>query len=339
MNSLISVLMPVFNAEEYLDISISSILNQTYKNFEFIIINDGSTDSSLEIIKKYQNLDVRLRVISRENRGLIASLNEGLSISTGGWICRMDADDISLPDRLSKQVNYAEENKLDICGSWAETFGSEVKLIKPCSNPFDIEINLLFRCPIVHPSVIMRKEFVKNLKYSEKFKHAEDYKFWVDVAQCKGRLGNIPEKLLLYRLHSKQISHVHSEEQLKKTKEIKQQYWMYFLGQISCVKLEYIRLISQMDRLINHKNHGVDEFFTIYKAIDTKFKKFYLREIVRLYLKQALIEKKLICPFLHFLFKVRNWSSFYLIILLYFYQIIPLELRLKVINKLRKLIY
>ena len=103
---MISVVMPVYNAEKYLDEAIKSILVQTCKDFEFIIINDGSNDKSLEIIEKYNIQDERIVLINRENRGLIASLNEGIEKTKGRYIARMDADDISLPDRFEKQIEF-----------------------------------------------------------------------------------------------------------------------------------------------------------------------------------------------------------------------------------------
>ena len=122
MHKLISVVLPVFNGDKYLSEAIESILNQTYINFEFIIINDGSTDGSLTIIENYRVKDNRIVVISRENKGLIASLNEGIRIANGGYIARMDQDDLSLPTRLEEQVKFMDSNQLDICGTYVQLF-------------------------------------------------------------------------------------------------------------------------------------------------------------------------------------------------------------------------
>lgn len=125
MNTVISVVMSVYNAEKYLDEALQSILNQ---NFEFIIINDGSTDKSLEIIEKYKYQDTRIVLISRENRGLIASLNEGIELAKGKYIARMDADDISLPNRFEEQLKIMENDKeIVVCGSWINVFGENRK--------------------------------------------------------------------------------------------------------------------------------------------------------------------------------------------------------------------
>lgn len=160
---LISVVMPVYNAELYLDEAIQSITNQTYKKFEFIIINDGSTDKSLEIIKKYKDEYSRIVLISRENKGLVFSLNEGISKAKGKYIARMDADDISLSTRLEEQVAFMEENQeIGVCGSWVEVFGDNRKNTiwkMPKSNE-ELKTRLLFSVPVAHPSVMMRKEIL-----------------------------------------------------------------------------------------------------------------------------------------------------------------------------------
>ena len=124
---LISVVMSVFNTEMYLNKSIESILKQSYKNFEFIIIDDGSTDSSLSIILNYMKKDKRMVLISRENKGLPYSLNEGIDKSIGKYIARMDADDISLSTRLAEQIEFMEKNnEIGIVGTWIEIFGNNI---------------------------------------------------------------------------------------------------------------------------------------------------------------------------------------------------------------------
>jgi len=208
----ISVVMSVYNAEKYIDEAILSILNQTYKNFEFIIINDGSTDKSLEIIEKYKNQDERIVLISRENKGLIASLNEGIEKARGKYIARMDADDISLPQRFEEQVKFMEENQdIGVCGTWIEVFGKNRKdsIWKIVTKHEELKTRLLFSVPVAHPSVIMRKELIEkyNLRYQEQYKHAEDYKFWLDYSKYT-RFTNIPKKLFRYRYLETSVSRV-----------------------------------------------------------------------------------------------------------------------------------
>ena len=117
-NPKISVVMSAFNAEKFIETSIESIIGQTYEDFEFLIINDGSSDKTLEIIEKFKKLDERIILIDRKKRGLIASLNEGISLSKGQYIARMDADDIAIPERLNVQLNYLIKNpSIDLVAS------------------------------------------------------------------------------------------------------------------------------------------------------------------------------------------------------------------------------
>lgn len=202
-NPVVSVVMSVYNAEKYLDDAIQSILKQTYKNFEFIIINDGSNDRSLEIIKKYKNEDDRIILISRENRGLISSLNEGIVKARGRYIARMDADDISLPLRIEKQLQVMEHDKdIVVCGSWINIFGENIneKVARYFEYDKQIKANLLVSCCFAHPSVMVRKDAFtnNNILYDERFKNAEDYYLWTQLAKV-GKFYNIPEMLLKYR--------------------------------------------------------------------------------------------------------------------------------------------
>lgn len=210
-NPKISVIMPVYNAEKYLKQSIESILNQTYKDFEFIIINDGSTDNSLNIIYEYANKHTKIKVIARENRGLVCSLNEGISYSKGEYIARIDADDISLPERLEKQIKFFEKNQeIDILGSMAELIGDKALLEKETNNyewvnvefdsKDDLEKIFLECCAIPHPSVMMKKEFlIKIGGYFEQ--DTEDYNLWLRAIKSGFKIDKINEKLIKYRLH------------------------------------------------------------------------------------------------------------------------------------------
>jgi glycosyltransferase involved in cell wall biosynthesis len=212
---LVSVIMPVYNGEIYLIDSINSILNQTFKDFEFLIINDGSTDKSLEIIKSFN--DERIIIINNEsNLKLANTLNKGISLSNGKYIIRMDCDDISLPNRFEKQVKFMEENKdIGICGSWISTIGIRNNEVwKSPENPEEIKCLLLFHSTIFHPTVIMRKDLFDNynLRYNNKLLYVEDYDLWVKASKIT-KISNIQEVLLYYRLHQDKTSFKHREIQ------------------------------------------------------------------------------------------------------------------------------
>ena len=214
---MISVVMSVYDAEKYLDEAIQSVLNQTYKNFEFIIINDGSTDKSLEIIEKYKQQDGRIVLISRENKGLVVSLNEGIASSKGRYIARMDADDISLPERFEEQVKFMEENlDIGICGSWVKIFGEGIKSSRwrlSCSNK-RLKTELLFSSCFAHPSVMLRKEVLikNNLLYDKNCLHAEDFDLWTKLSFVTN-FANINQILIKYRVVNTSITRIANPEQ------------------------------------------------------------------------------------------------------------------------------
>lgn len=208
--TLISVIMPVYNAEKYLKESIESILNQTYKNFEFIIINDGSTDDSLKIINYYAAKDNRIRIISRENKGLVYSLNQGIKLAKGKYIARMDADDISIIDRFEKQIKYFDKNEVDILGSFMKYFGdiTENDLSQECNmnsniNDQNCEIAFLKSCALCHSSVMMKKSIFRNLiEYNCNFSHGEDYDLWLRALKSGYKIKKIEKVLVNMRCHN-----------------------------------------------------------------------------------------------------------------------------------------
>ncbi|EGQ5607211.1 glycosyltransferase family 2 protein, partial [Campylobacter jejuni] len=210
---LISVIMPTFNREKYIKFAIESILNQTFTSFEFIIIDDCSNDATYDIIREYAKIDQRIIVLrNKANKGIVFSLNKGLQLSRGKYIARMDDDDISMPTRLEKQFQIMEkDDSIIVAGTYFKYIGRNPDFFASWVNVYEhdmVKIKMMFECPICHPSVIMRKNFFKkyNLKYSQEYQYAEDYKLWLDVLQNGGKIINIPEILLLYRATNLSIS-------------------------------------------------------------------------------------------------------------------------------------
>ncbi|WBE26033.1 glycosyltransferase family 2 protein [Denitrificimonas caeni] len=208
----LSVIMPVYNSDKYLSQAIESVLNQTFYDFEFIIINDGSIDKSLKIIKKYMAVDERIKLIDRENRGIVSSLNEAIFISRGEYIARMDGDDICFPERFAEQLRFMECNELDLCGTWVEPFNERRKHNVSCFpiSHADIVITSIFYCCINHPSAMIKRKVFDSLKYTDEA--AEDYKLWCDIIINGFKVGNCPKVLLRYRLHSGQMIRSKTEE-------------------------------------------------------------------------------------------------------------------------------
>lgn len=208
----ISVVMASYNRIDYIKESVESILSQSFKDFEFIIIDDCSTDGTRELLEKYATLDSRIKLIkNKSNKGLIYNLRLGMDMACGEYIARMDDDDISYPNRFEKQIEYMDKNKdIIVCGTFIELIGdvdNNEGWVKHSSSD-EIELLLNFFNPICHPSVIMRKDFLKqnNINFSYDALHAEEYDLWKQIIFKNGKIANLPEVLLKYRIHKKRIS-------------------------------------------------------------------------------------------------------------------------------------
>lgn len=220
---LASVVLPVYNGERYLAEAIDSILAQTWRDFELLLLDDGSQDQTWPIIESYCAKDKRCRGISRENRGLVATLNEGIALSRGEFLLRMDADDIALPQRFEQQIRYLQENPECVA------LGCRFILIDPESLPImemghclsheQIDEGNLsgegsFMC---HPGTALRAAVVKDIGgYREEFRHAEDVDFFLRLAEV-GKLANLPDVLLAYRQHPQSIGYAKRAEQVRST--------------------------------------------------------------------------------------------------------------------------
>ncbi len=225
MNPSVSVILPVFNAERYIAPAVLSILDQTFRDFELIIINDGSTDQSQAILEKLAAGDDRVRLISRPNTGYVPALNEAIELSTGEFIARMDADDICLPDRLAKQVAYLRANPdCVLLGTHVAQMDQDGAVIGPMRDiAFGHEtiVHALLRrgWPMVHPSVMMRTSAVRQIGgYVVEFCPNEDHDLFLKLSEI-GQLENLPDVLLRYRKHAASESTVkrHRTEEVMAT--------------------------------------------------------------------------------------------------------------------------
>lgn len=207
MSPRVSVLMAVYNGEKYLREAVDSILQQTFTDLEFIIVDDGSTDTSFEIIQSYH--DPRIRLLRNEqNLGLSLSLNKGLDQARGEYIARMDCDDISLPERLTKQVALMDSDpKVGVCGTWAKDIDHTGKAIGERQRLVAerLEYYYWIPSPIIHPSAMIRSIILKNLRYDCQVE-AEDFDLWLRVVGAKYKLCNLAEYQLLYRVHDESIT-------------------------------------------------------------------------------------------------------------------------------------
>lgn len=227
---LISVLMPVYNAERYVAQAVDSILAQTCSDFEFLMIDDGSTDQSRAILQKYAIVDPRIRLISRANTGYAVALNEMLNLAHGEYVARMDADDIALPDRFKLQVEFLRQNPDCVCvGGAFNLIDEQGRLLTHLQVPVaDTEIQkaaLAGHGSICHPTVMMPRAVLLEMGgYNVEMQPAEDLDLWLRLGEV-GKLANLPESVLNYRLHSKSVSEQQGAYQRQKALAACQQAW------------------------------------------------------------------------------------------------------------------
>jgi len=206
----VSVVMSVFNGQAFLPEAIDSILGQTFSDFEFIVINDGSTDWTAEILAGYAQRDARMRVVHQENKGRTESLNIGMGLAKGEYIARMDADDVALPNRLKEQLDFMDRHpEVGLLGGAVELISREGNVLRTVRAPLeDSEIKslMLQYNPMCHPAVLLRKEVALAAGgYRRAFSESEDYDLWLRMSE-RSRLANLGDVVLLYRIHSSQVS-------------------------------------------------------------------------------------------------------------------------------------
>lgn len=239
-NPTISVVLPAFNAEKYVREAVQSVLTQSFTNFELIIINDGSTDGTLAILEELREQDSRIIIVSRENKGLVQSLNEGLDLARGLWIARMDADDIAMPQRFERQLQWLEQTGADMCGSWIKLFGASDKhIVKLPQTDEAIKMWLLFAAAFAHPTVMMRAKLIKKMRYDKAWEKCEDYDLWERAARAGWIMTNVPEVLLLYRQHESQTSTRSSTYQQMCSQKIRRRLWEFWFDSLE-LKKEWI---------------------------------------------------------------------------------------------------
>lgn len=213
-NPVISVLMCAYNAVTYIQDAINSVLGQSFKNFEFIIVDDGSTDETAQIIRSFS--DKRIRLIQCRH-DYIASLNKGMRACNGDFIARIDADDMMMPHRLRTQLEVMlKRPQLAVCFSWATAFGLFDEMI---GNQTRDHIDhaffwLLTGNYLIHPTAMLRTKFLRrNRLHYKHYPFAEDYKLWCDITRIGGEIYMIPEPLIRYRMSHTQVSYVHHATQ------------------------------------------------------------------------------------------------------------------------------
>jgi glycosyltransferase involved in cell wall biosynthesis len=257
---LVSVIMPAYNCDGFIGLAIESILNQSLQDFELIIVYDKSTDNTLNIIENYQASNSKIVVSVGKNRGLINSLNDGLKIARGFYIARMDADDISLPNRLEIQTSYMQLNRdVGVSGSWIEIIdphGIKLSVWRTSQTNEDLKACLLFSVPFAHPSVMIRSELLNehNIAYDKNSETVEDYKLWLELS-AHAKFASIPEVLLQYRYLENSLSKTADKNfnrRFKSTQKVFKQSLLK-LNMLNTKEEDTLHfIISLNDRLLNY---------------------------------------------------------------------------------------
>lgn len=288
----ISVIMSVYNGETYLAEAIESVINQTFKNWELIVINDCSTDSTSEILAGFASKDERIKVHTNEvNLKLPSSLNKAISLSIGKYIARMDADDICLPDRLEKQYKFMEENReIDMSSCRFMTVKNGVYMSGGAGGRCDnqaLRTMLLVANPILHPGVIAKAEVMKKLGYDTTLTCTEDLELWTRMAMENFKMQILPECLLIYRLHDKQITSTTLERQHTEVLKIQNKYYASLLEAMDKEMQEFY-----IDGIYFRKNVDLDKFLQYVRWIRTAACKKIGKDTINYALLEILAEYK-----------------------------------------------
>lgn len=260
--------MAAYNSEETIGETISSILSQTIKDFELIIVNDKSTDNTEKIIKSFKDKRIKL-INNKKNIGLPSNLNKAIKVAKGKYIARMDADDIMLPERLETQLNFMEHNDYDIISGRAikmDWNGKEIGFMGEAMNNEEIQVSLLFGCPLVHPTIFGKTAVLKKNKYNPEFIKAQDYELWTRIKN-KTKFFTIPELLIKYRLgkesneqKKREITTKFVEKIFARNKTSKENFFTIFekygiIGLARYVKIKTYKTFFVKERQINNSKN------------------------------------------------------------------------------------
>lgn len=267
----VTILLPAYNAALYLRDSLDSIMRQAFKDFDVLLIDDGSMDDTSKIAIEYSNIDRRIKYYKNEkNIGLIKTLNKGLSLAKGEYIVRMDADDIMFDDRLYKQVKYMDSNpECFVFGGQMEYIGGLTGMAPILPQKYEDLLYLsLINCPLYHPTTIIRNSAIKQfgLKYNDSYKHAEDYKFWSDIIfSHPNSIANIKDVVLFYRISNNQITAKYSDEQDLISKIVRRENVQHVLVPYGIKLPEVVNceIIEKVSSLIRKEHIDAAEILTL----------------------------------------------------------------------------
>jgi glycosyltransferase involved in cell wall biosynthesis len=306
MLPLVSILFPCYNAAEYLAHSLESLIDQEYRNIEIICINDGSTDNTLEILKRYQLKDPRIVIVDNpQNLGLIGSLNTSFAHIKGEYFARMDADDFSPPDRIARQVDFIlKNNQYDIISSAYNYFrenGSLLEYVAPVGTlQHSLKFISLFSTPLAHGSVLGKTSLIKSgiYYYDKNFKHAEDFELFSRLLWQNVPVTNMKQSLYLARLNKGSVSAVYNNAQIRTNQNIIWRNLREYLGikeNISDVNLKVLSARVDTEVSIRELKEGhalLDKFYAIAKTriTFTKQEKLEIRDYLNLQKLNSIVQ-------------------------------------------------
>lgn len=283
-NPLISVAMPCYNNAPYVAEAIESMLNQTFTDFELIILDDCSSDNSAEVIKSFTDKRIVYHR-NEQNTGLANNLNIGLQMARGKLIARMDSDDISLPERLQTQVDFLEAHPdIDLCSCGMELFGKDNQVWIRESDPEQIKITMLFYSPVLHASSMWRRASFEqhNLYYRQEAFPAEDYDLWARAVASGCSLANIPQVLYRYRIHGEQVTKTDDRAKLRNG-QIQTEYLKKSLSSLSETDIKLFTQNYIKQDLTNSTNSTLKELKKLINNIITANKqdKFFQHNLLK----------------------------------------------------------
>lgn len=272
---LVSIVMPAYNMATFLLECIPSILEQDYNNFELIIVDDGFTDKTNDIVQSFS--DNRIVYVQHEH-DYMASMNIGIQLTKGKYIMRMDADDLMLQGRIKKQVEYMELHpEVDVCGSGMKNFGEDDRCLYGLTGHIAIISSLLLYNTMAHPTIIMRKDSVKRYidkhgtLYNKNYIYAEDYHLWTCMAMEGFRFDNIKDILIQHRVSPQAVTSVYAEESRHTAEKIKAEYLKYAIQEICQKGTMFERIIDDIMELSSEnllKLQDISQLvYVIYKRI------------------------------------------------------------------------
>ena len=233
MNPKFSITLCTFNSFEYIGECIDSLLKQTLTDFELIIVDDGSTDSTVEYLRSLTDCRIKLLVLEK-NHGLVYARTQAFQAARGSYIALMDSDDIAHPERLAQQLVLLERGDVDICATRYQTLETATQRLRKrksyVRNP-DLRALMTIYCPICNPTASFKRELLQLTGYTEEFRHAEDYAFWTALSAANCVFQIVPFCLLTYRIHPQQVSRVKSSQARDSFLKAQQLYVIALLGE------------------------------------------------------------------------------------------------------------